>query len=106
MATDPKVLFGERVRRLRKAARLSREKAAERGDLSSNFWGEVERDEKVPSLDTILGMAKGLQLSPAALLVDKEDDPNLRKKTQALVDRANPEQLSLLYRIAKVIVTP
>lgn len=106
MASDPKILFGERVRRLRKAARLSREEAAERGSLSANFWGEVERAEKVPSLDTILGMAKGLQISPAALLVDREDDPNLRKKTYSLIDRATPEQLALLHRIAKVIVIP
>ncbi len=106
MASDPRILFGERVRRLRKAAKLSREKAAERGNLSANFWGEVERAQKVPSLDTILGMAKALQISPAALLVDKKDDPNLRKKSHALVDKATPEQLTLLYRIAKVIVGP
>ena len=66
----------------------------------------MERAEKAPSLETILGIAKALQLPPAALFVDKEDDPNLRKKTLALVERATPEQLSLLYRIAKVIVTP
>ena len=94
------------MKQLRKVAKRSREKAAERGDLSSNCRGEVERAKEVPSLDTILGMAKGLQMSPAALLVDKEDDPNLRNKTQALVERATPEQLTLLYRIAKVIVSP
>jgi transcriptional regulator with XRE-family HTH domain len=104
MATDPRVLFGDRVRRLREAAELSRDVAAERGGISSNFWGEVERAEKVPSFETILGIAKGLQISPSSLFTDKEEDPNLLKKTQQLVEKATPEQLTLLHRIAKVIV--
>lgn len=104
MATDPRTVFGDRVRRLRKAAKLSRHIAAERGGISSNYWGEVERAEKVPSLETILSIAQGLQLPPAALFTDKEEDPALLKKTQQLVERATPDQLALLYRIAKVIV--
>jgi transcriptional regulator with XRE-family HTH domain len=104
MATDPRVLFGDRVRRLREAAGLSRDVAAERGGISINFWGEVERAEKVPSFETILSIAKGLQISPAALFTDEEEDPNLLKKTQQLVEKATPEQLTLLHRIAKVIV--
>ena len=104
MATDPGILFGNRVRRLRKAAKLPRHIAAERGGISTNFWGEVERAEKSPSLETILGMAKGLGMSPAALLADKEEDPNLLKKTQQLVEKATPDQLTLLHRIAKAIV--
>jgi transcriptional regulator with XRE-family HTH domain len=104
MAADPRVLFGNRVRRLRKTANLSREKAAERGGISSNFWGEVERAEKVPSFETILGIARGLQLPPGALFTDEEEDPNLLKKTIALAEKATPNQLALLFRIAKVIV--
>ncbi len=104
MATDPRILFGDRVRRLREAANLSRDVAAERGGISSNFWGEVERAEKVPSFETILGIAKGLQISPAALFTDKEEDPNLLKKTQQLAEKATPDQLVLLYRVGKAIV--
>jgi len=104
MAANPRIIFGNRVRRLRKAAKLSRDKAAERGGISTNFWGEVERAEKVPSFETILGIARGLQLSPGALFTDQDEDPNLLKKTHTLVERATPDQLALLYRIAKVIV--
>jgi transcriptional regulator with XRE-family HTH domain len=104
MASDPKTLFAKRVRRLRKAAKLSREEAAERGGISTNFWGEIERGGSEPGLKSILGIAKALQLSPSALLADKEEDPNLLKKTQQLVEKATPDQLTLLHRIAKVIV--
>ena len=104
MASGSITLFAQRLRRLRKAARLSREEAAERGGISSNFWGEVERCESEPGLDSILRIAKGLQLPPGALFADREEDPNLIKKTQALVEKATPDQLALLFRIAKVIV--
>jgi transcriptional regulator with XRE-family HTH domain len=104
MASRPTTLFAQRVRRLRKAARLTREKAAERGGISPNFWGEVERGESEPGLESIFRIAKGLQLPAAALLVDEEEDPNLLKKTQQLVEKATPDQLSLLHRIAKAIV--
>jgi len=104
MPSGPMSLFARRVRRLRKSAKLSREKAAERGGISPNFWGEVERGESEPGLDSVYRIAKGLQLDPCALLTDREEDPNLMKKTHALVEKATPDQLSILYRIARVIV--
>lgn len=104
MDLDPKAIFRKRVRRLRKAAKLSLEKAAERGGLDYNYWGEVERGKSEPGLEYIFRIAKGLQLPAGALFTDKEDDPNLLKKTQQLVEKATPDQLILLHRIAKAIV--
>ena len=104
MDPDPKALFRKRVRRLRKAAKLSLEKAAERGGVDYNYWGEVERGKSEPGLEYVFRIAKGLQLPPSALFTDQEEDPNLLKKTQQLAEKATPDQLALLYRIAKVIV--
>jgi transcriptional regulator with XRE-family HTH domain len=104
MDPDPKALFRKRVRRLRKAAKLSLEKAAERGGVDYNYWGEVERGKSEPGLEYVFRIAKGLQLPPSALFTDQEEDPNLLKKTQQLAEKATPDQLVLLYRIAKVIV--
>jgi transcriptional regulator with XRE-family HTH domain len=104
MASGSTTVFAKRLRRLRKAAKLNRETAAERGGISANFWGEVERGESEPGLESIFRMAKGLQLPAAALLVDKEEDPNLLKKTHQLVEKATPDQLTLLHRIAKAII--
>lgn len=101
-------LFAQRVRKLRKAAKLSLEKAAERGNITGNFWGDVERSQKVPSLDTIVAMAKGLDVSPSTLLLlEREEDPReLRKRMDSLLNKCSPQQLELIYRIAKVIVEP
>lgn len=101
-------LFAQRVRRLRKATKLSLEKAAERGNITGNFWGDVERSKKVPSLDTIVAMAKGLGVSPSTLLLlEREEDPrDLRKRMDSLLSKCSPQQLELIHRIAKVIIEP
>jgi transcriptional regulator with XRE-family HTH domain len=100
--------FAKRVRKLRKSARLSLEKAAERGDITANFWGDVERGKKVPSLDTIVAMAKGLSLSPRILLSleREEDERDLRKRIQTILDRCTPQQLELIHRLASMLVEP
>lgn len=100
--------FAKRVRRLRKNAKLSLEKAAERADITANFWGDVERGKKVPSLDTIVAMAKGLSLSPRILLsLDREEDElDLRKRIETLLDRSSPQQLELIQRVVSVLVEP
>ncbi len=101
-------LFGKRVRKLRKAAKLSLEEAAERGNITGNFWGDVERAQKVPSLDTIVAMAKGLNLSPSTLLLlEREDDAqDIRKRIDSLIHRATPQQLELIHRVLGAVVEP
>jgi transcriptional regulator with XRE-family HTH domain len=101
-------LFAKRVRRLRKAAKITLEIAAERGNITGNFWGDVERSKKVPSLDTIVAMAKGLGVSPSTLLLleREEDSRDLRKRINSLLDETSPQQLELLHRIIKTVVEP
>jgi transcriptional regulator with XRE-family HTH domain len=100
--------FAKRIRKLRKNAKLSLERASERGDITPNFWGDVERGKKVPSLDTIVAMAKGLKLSPRILLSleREEDERDLRKRIDALLDNCTPQQIELIHRLASVLVEP
>ena len=103
-----RTLFAQRVRKLRKAAKLSLENAAERGNITGNFWGDVERGNKVPSLDTIVAMAKGLALPPSTLLfLEREEDPrDMRKRVDSLLTKCNPQQLEMVHRIIKVLLEP
>jgi transcriptional regulator with XRE-family HTH domain len=101
-------LFAQRVRKLRKAAKISLEVAAERGNITGNFWGDVERSKKVPSLDTIVAMAEGLGVSPSTLLLlECEEEPrDIKKRIDSLLSKATGQQLELLHRIIKAIVEP
>ena len=100
--------FAKRVRKLRRSSKLSLEKAAERGEITANFWGDVEREKKVPSLDTIVAMARGLNVSPRVLMsLEREDDQgDIRKQIEFLLDKCTPQQLELIYRVAIVLVEP
>jgi transcriptional regulator with XRE-family HTH domain len=62
--------FGETVRRLRKAAGLSQEALAERANLSADFLGFIERGENVPTLTTILQLARALGVQPSKIIKD------------------------------------
>jgi transcriptional regulator with XRE-family HTH domain len=60
--------FGATVRTLRKKAGLTQLKLAERADLALTYVGEIERGEKVVSLETIRQLGEALSLSAAELL--------------------------------------
>ncbi len=61
-------LLGDTFRVERRARRLSQEQLAEAAGLSRNYYGSVERGEKMPSALTVLQIARGLRLTGAELL--------------------------------------
>jgi transcriptional regulator with XRE-family HTH domain len=54
-------VIGEAVRHRRKAALLTQEQLAERVDLNPKYLGEVERGEKIISIEALLRIAKALK---------------------------------------------
>jgi transcriptional regulator with XRE-family HTH domain len=68
LASDPRIIFGKHIRRLRLVRHLSQEKLAELADLHRNYVGGVERGERNISLINIVKLARGLSVKPARLL--------------------------------------
>jgi len=98
-------MFAERLRDLRIASDLTIEQASDRGELSSNFWGSVERNEQEPCLDSIFGFAKGLGTTPALLLSfdDQRTENNLRQNLNDLLDLCSSQETQLVHQIANLI---
>jgi transcriptional regulator with XRE-family HTH domain len=69
-AGDP--LFGQALRRLREAQRLSQVRLGRLSQLHPNYIGGVERGEINPTLKTIRSLALGLGLRPSQLLAASE----------------------------------
>jgi len=65
---DAKVLFGRRVRQLRKERGVSQEAFAHEIQIDRSYFGSIERGERNVSLDNICLIAKGLGVAPAELL--------------------------------------
>lgn len=59
------------VRERRRVLGLSQEQLAERADLSINYVSKIEIGVKTPSLNTILRLAKALEMEPSDILVEK-----------------------------------
>jgi transcriptional regulator with XRE-family HTH domain len=93
-------LFAKRLRRLRKAAKLSLDKAGERGGLSGKYWGEVERSEKSPTLETLSEMARALDVPLHALVeIEREEGEEklLRKRIDHILEISSADQLKRIY---------
>ncbi len=106
---NPSKLFGKRVRAVRKAAKLTQERAAEEARLNSKYLGQIERGEKRPSFDAVLALAKALEVSPGVFFhFDREegDEKALRRKIESLLQKSDPEKLNLAYRILKAVLEP
>lgn len=74
-------LFGERVRQLRVARRLTQFQLGARALISGKFIGLVERGSN-PSLANIFAIARGLSVQPEVLFTDVPVDASDRALTK------------------------
>lgn len=65
---DVKLLFGRRVRQLRKEKGVSQEAFAHQIQIDRSYFGSIERGERNVSLENICLIATGLGVPPAELL--------------------------------------
>jgi transcriptional regulator with XRE-family HTH domain len=74
---DPQVAagFGRNLRAIRKKRGISQEELARGTGLHRTAIGFLEKGERVPRLDTLLHLAKALEIDPADLLADVEPSP-------------------------------
>ena len=102
---DNLTTFANRVRRLRETAGLSIQDACDRGELSANFWGKVERGEQEPCLLSIFGLAKGLGISTQVLMTldDRPTGNSSRNRINDFLDLCNSDQVELSLQIIRTI---
>jgi transcriptional regulator with XRE-family HTH domain len=55
--------------------KLSQEELADRASLHRNYVGMIERGERVPTLQAVEGIAKGLRLKVSELVARAEGRP-------------------------------
>ena len=67
VSTDPRLQFGDKIRRLRVARGWSQEQLAELSGLHRNYVGMVERGERNIALLNIVKLSKAFGIGPQAL---------------------------------------
>ena len=81
--------IGAKIREERKQAGLTQETLAEKADLSLSQVGYIERGEVKPSIDSLIRLARALDVDPSTLL-EKLDRPltktEVKKQIRRLLD--------------------
>jgi XRE family transcriptional regulator, regulator of sulfur utilization len=109
MESQPQALFGRKLRAVRESIHLSRELAAEKSGITTNYLGEVERGEKWPSLEVICAIAKALDVSPSAFFdfeAEETDPETLIQKLHRIIENRTTEQQQRALRVLKGLFEP
>lgn len=80
--------LGKRIRDERLLLRLTIEQLAERVNKSTNYIGQIERNDGKPSLETIVDIANALGTTVDSLLsdsIDKYKDDTIVKEINAVL---------------------
>ena len=75
-AASVRLLFGRRLRALRRLRGFTQEQLGERSDVSGKLVGQIERGTGNPTLEVIAGLADALSVDLAALVQFEEDRPS------------------------------
>ncbi|HEV7426342.1 MAG TPA: helix-turn-helix transcriptional regulator [Thermoanaerobaculia bacterium] len=67
------IKFGDTIRRLRAERGYSQEVLAERAKLNADFLGFIERGDNLPTLATILQLARALGVKPSTMMKDFDE---------------------------------
>ena len=86
---DVKRLIGDRIRQLRKARGLSQEKLGYESGLHYTHIGSIERGEKNWSIDTLIKVAKGLNVEVGDLFSFPMPSAEAKKMKKSLIEGIN-----------------
>jgi transcriptional regulator with XRE-family HTH domain len=63
-----RALVARNLRVLRKLKGFTQEELADRAGINRNYVGQIEREEKSPTIDTIEKLSRELDIDPGTLL--------------------------------------
>lgn len=106
---NDQILFGRKVRAARNAAKMSRERAAEKAGITAGYLGEVERGEKWPTLNMIRLIATVLNVPLPTFFefeAQETDSKILIEKLHRIIENCSTEQRQQALRILKGLFEP
>jgi len=96
---DVKTLIGNRIRQLRKEKGLSQEKLGYESGLHYTHIGSIERGEKNWSIETLIKVAKGLNVEIIDLLkfpIPLANAKNIKRTFIKEIGKSSPEIVMIL----------
>ena len=96
---DVKKLIGDRIRQVRKEKGLSQDKLGYESELHCTHIGSIERGQKNWSIDTLIKVAKGLNVEVADLFNFPMPPADAKRVKKSLIEDLNtssPEAIKIL----------
>lgn len=93
--------LGERIRFLRREKNISQEQLGELSNLHTNYIGAIERGEKNITLESLVKVSKGLEVSLDELFryLEPMDEPDDLQKVVDLLSNRSSEDQSLAFNL-------
>lgn len=95
--------LGNRIREERILNKMTQAGLAEKADISTNFLGQIERGEKIPSLETTVKISNSLNVTIDSLIKDVNllDDKLITSELLLALSKISSNEKALLLNIIK-----
>jgi len=99
----------DRIRHLRKQKDISQEELALRAGINTVYFGQIERGQKCPTVDTLYKIAVGLEIPLPDLLrfntqTADSEDVDINAYMEQLIKRIPPNKASQVIRILEAVI--
>ena len=97
----------DRIRHLRKQKDISQEELALRAGINTVYYGQIERGQKCPTVDTLYKIAVGLEVPLPDLLrfdTPTTDSEDMNAYMEQLIKRIPPNKVTQIVRILEAVL--
>lgn len=103
--TDPRRLFGARIRNLRRDSGRTQEYLAAKMDVSQNYLSSIERGRENPTFDMLIKLSEALKVEMWELFdFGHEGGPKeLREMMTKFTKEADDEKLRLAVKVLRAV---
>ncbi|KRE70861.1 helix-turn-helix domain-containing protein [Paenibacillus sp. Soil750] len=98
-------IIGDRLRNYRKKVKLSQEETAHRASIHTSFLGEVERNEKSPTLESLVKITSALNITLEELFRQTQPSQNSKeaKTLSHIINQLHSLSAKELEDVSKMI---
>ena len=104
---DIKQRIGARTKQIRFKKGMTQQKLSERMEINSKYLSSIERGKENPTLNILIKLAESLEVHLNEIFdssVQIEDNSKIRPLIHSLLDKADFEQLKLIFKIVSAIL--
>ncbi len=96
--------IGAKMRSVRKALQLTQAQVADQAGIDFSFYGQIERGKNIPSLRTLMAIARALSVEPGELLPGKTGPDPQDAALERVVKRLDPKGRKLVMGVVSDMV--